>query len=128
MKWFSHLRAAWSRTVSQAEKAWRDWRDPPYLTSRVMANVPEVLGRRTLYIVEEDGYQEQAAMLCPCGCGNVLHMNLLTDERPCWRVTTHTDGTATLHPSVWRKTGCQSHFWFREGRVVWVPAGSSNMV
>jgi hypothetical protein len=32
---------------------------------------------------EEDGRREQAAVTCPCGCGQVLHMNLLTDERPC---------------------------------------------
>jgi len=68
---------------------------------------------------EEDGFQEQAAMICPCGCRSVLHMNLLPDERPCWRVTRHDDGTATLHPSVWRKKECGSHFWFRNGRVVW---------
>ncbi|MER9141803.1 DUF6527 family protein [Mesorhizobium sp. M0871] len=58
-------------------------------------------------------------MLCPCGCRRVLHMNLLADERPCWRLTRHDDGTTTLHPSVWRTTGCGSHFWFRRGRVEW---------
>ncbi|MER9417949.1 DUF6527 family protein [Mesorhizobium sp. M0306] len=58
-------------------------------------------------------------MLCPCGCRRVLHMNLLADERPCWRLTRHDDGTTTLHPSVWRKTDCGSHFWFRRGRVEW---------
>jgi hypothetical protein len=81
--------------------------------------LPKQLKRRTLYIVEEDGFQEQAAMICPCGCGSVLHMNLLPDERPCWRVSIHDDGTGTLHPSVWRKKECGSHFWFRKGRVVW---------
>jgi hypothetical protein len=82
-------------------------------------NLPKQLKRRTFYIVEEDGFHEQAAMICPCGCRSVLHMNLLTDERPCWCVTRHDDGTATLHPSVWRKKECGSHFWFRGGRVVW---------
>jgi hypothetical protein len=48
-----------------------------------------------------------------------LHMNLLTDERPCWQVTRHQDGTATLHPSVWRQKGCYSHFWLRRGRIHW---------
>ena len=81
--------------------------------------LPRVLGRRILYVVQEDGYREQAAMVCPCGCGRVLHMNLLPDERPCWRLTEHSDGTASLHPSVWRKKDCGSHFWFRRGRVEW---------
>lgn len=58
-------------------------------------------------------------MLCPCGCGRVLHMNLLPDERPCWRVTRHEDGSASLHPSVWRKKDCGFHFWFKKGQVKW---------
>ena len=41
------------------------------------------------YIVQEDGYREHAAMICPCGCRRVLHMNLLADERPGWQLTTH---------------------------------------
>ena len=77
------------------------------------------LRERTLYVVQEDGFVEQAAMLCPCGCGRVLHMNLIPDERPCWNLTRHADGTATLHPSVWRKKDCGSHFWFQRGRVQW---------
>ncbi|MFD1328853.1 DUF6527 family protein [Mycoplana ramosa] len=61
-------------------------------------------------------------MICPCGCRAVLHMNLLPDERPCWRVTRHMDGSTSLHPSVWRQKECKSHFWFRKGRVKWCRA------
>jgi len=101
------------------------WRDTPFATQIVHDNLPKQLKPKTLYIVEDDGYQEQAAMICPCGCGRTLHMNLLPDERPCWRVTRHEDGTATLHPSVWRQVECKSHFWFRQGRVQWVASGSN---
>jgi hypothetical protein len=117
----ARLRAYFSAARAGLAQAWRNWRDPPYATLVVVAQLPATLAPRTLYIVEEDGFQEQAAMVCPCGCGKTLHMNLLTDERPCWRVTMHADATATLFPSVWRKTGCASHFWFRNGRIVWVP-------
>lgn len=95
------------------------WFNPPYRTQIVAERLPTKLKKRTLYIVEEDGFEEQAAMLCPCGCQLVLHMNLLIDERPCWSVTRHSDGTASMHPSIWRKKDCRSHFWFRQGRVVW---------
>ncbi|GIK49909.1 MAG: hypothetical protein BroJett013_26060 [Alphaproteobacteria bacterium] len=95
------------------------WLDPPYRTITKDGQLPARLKPRTLYIVQEDGFEEQAAMLCPCGCKRILHMNLLTDERPCWKVTRHGDGTATLNPSVWRKKDCGSHFWFRKGRVQW---------
>ncbi len=96
-----------------------DWFIPRFKTLVVEELAPQRLRKRTLYIVEEDGYEEQAVMVCPCGCGSTLQMNLLSDERPCWKVTRHADGTATLHPSVWRKKDCGSHFWFRKGRVQW---------
>ena len=92
---------------------------PPYHTLIVEEALPKTLRRRTLYVVQEDGFREQAAMICPCGCGRVLHMNLLPDERPYWRLTEHGDGTASLHPSVWRKKECGSHFWFRRSRIEW---------
>lgn len=92
---------------------------PPYRTLVVEEALPKKLQGRKLYVVQEDGLPEQVAMICPCGCKRVLHMNLLADERPYWQLTQHKDGTATLHPSVWRKKDCGSHFWFRRGRVQW---------
>lgn len=91
----------------------------PYRTVMVDEALPSILVADTIYVVAEDGFLEQAAMLCPCGCERILHMNLLPDERPCWKITQHTDGTATLHPSVWRKKDCGSHFWFQRGQIVW---------
>ena len=81
--------------------------------------LPERVEQRTVYIVREDGFDEQATLLCPCGCGAVLHMNLLLDDRPCWRVTRNFDSTVTLYPSVRRTKGCGSHFWLRNGRIQW---------
>lgn len=97
----------------------RGWFSPCYKTLFVEDMLPTALRKRTLYIVREDGYLEQAALLCPCGCGRVLQMNLLTDSSPCWQFTHHADGSGTLHPSVWRQMDCGSHFWFRRGRIRW---------
>jgi len=110
----------WSKRLFARLGSWL--RDPfkrPYRTVVVEEDLPAQLRQRTLYIVQEDGFLEQATMLCPCGCGRTLHMNLIPDERPCWHLTQHTDGTVTLHPSVWRKKDCGAHFWFRRGRVQW---------
>ena len=73
----------------------------------------------TLYLLGEDEQIWQAVMVCPCGCGETLHMNTLADDWPCWKVQRHEDGTASLSPSVWRKVGCLSHFWLRQGRIDW---------
>jgi hypothetical protein len=102
------------------------WLVPPYGTRLVENYLPKQLKKRMLYIVQDDGFLEQAAMLCPCGCKRVLHMNLLTDEHPCWHLTQHKDGTASLYPSVWRKVDCQSHFWFRRGRIDWFKGKDAN--
>ena len=103
-----------------AARAWAERRFfPPYRTMEVQDTLPAELVRRTVYIVREDGFDEQAALLCPCGCGRVLQMNLLPDERPCWRVMRNADGTVTLDPSVWRKKDCGSHFWLHNGRIRW---------
>ena len=130
MSWFGSVRAAadrMGRLFGEARRrlaaSARNFYDRHlarrYRTLLVEANLPERLKSRYLYIVQEDGFEEQAAMLCPCGCGRVLHMNLLPDDRPCWKLTRHEDGTPSLHPSVWRKKDCGSHFWLREGRVIW---------
>lgn len=97
----------------------RDWFLRSYRTMVVEEALPERLERRTVYIVREGGFAEQAALVCPCGCGAVLHMNLLPDDRPCWRVTRNFDGTVTLYPSIHRKKGCRSHFWLRNGQIRW---------
>jgi hypothetical protein len=123
VKWLDNLLLSFGswllRSGKRIARIVSDLRNPPYRTQVVEAQLPPVLAARTLYVVQEDGYEEQAAMMCPCGCGRVLHMNLLTDERPCWTLKRHSDGTSTLHPSVWRQKDCRSHFWFRKGRVVW---------
>lgn len=99
--------------------SFRLWFRPRYQAQVVQNDLPGVLVKHRLYIVEESGYRERAALLCPCGCGHILYLNLLADERPCWRITLTAGGLASLHPSVWRKTGCNSHFWLRRGRVHW---------
>src|SRR5258705_7746316 len=105
--------------VFQLRNRLGDWLVPRYRTQFVEDLLPTKLRARTLYVVQGDGYLEQAAMECPCGCEQILHMNLLTDERPCWNLTVHKDKTPSLGPSIWRKKGCGSHFWLRRGRIVW---------
>jgi len=95
----------------------------PYTVKIVEDYLPGDLEKKVLYIVVDDGYVEQAAMICPCGCKKNLHMNMLPDERPCWHLKKNIDGSHSLHPSIWRQKGCFSHFWFRNNRVQWCRGG-----
>ena len=90
-----------------------------YKTEYVSEHLPSNLKKKVIYVVSEDGYNEHVSMLCPCGCKKTLHMNLIPDETPCWKLHTSNRKHLTLHPSVWRKKDCKSHFWFRNGRVIW---------
>lgn len=82
-------------------------------------DVPDVLESHKIYIVGRSPYLCRVAMLCPCGCGETLHMSLLSDMRPYWTLTIHKDATVSLWPSVWRRVGCRSHFFLRRGRILW---------
>jgi Family of unknown function (DUF6527) len=64
------------------------------------------------------GVPRSVAMACPDGCGEQLTVNL--DERagPAWRH--YQDGQRlTIFPSVWRDTGCKSHFIVWRSKIYW---------
>jgi len=84
--------------------------------------LPERLSAGRVYVVGENDHEWYAALLCPCGCSAVVELNLLSSTRPRWRLRVRPGGTASLRPSIWRRVGCQSHFWVLEGRVHWVRA------
>ena len=77
---------------------------------------PELVKPRRVYVIGENGHSWHATLLCPCGCGERLSLNLLPDDSPCW-VLLDDGGVPTLHPSIWRRVGCRSHFFLRGGRI-----------
>lgn len=107
------LRRFWSWLLG-----WITGRSPVYRSRRV-SDAPDHPEKGTVYIVGEDGFDWSAVMKCPGGCGKVLEMNLLPDAEPVWRVSEHEDGSVSLHPSVWLKTGCRCHFVLHRSRVRW---------
>lgn len=56
---------------------------------------------------------------CPCGCGEVLSLNLMGSYYPQWTVKADANGTLSVSPSV-NATSCDSHFWIRGNRIDWV--------
>ena len=81
-------------------------------------SAPRLLRKDTVYLVTEDGEPWTVAMLCPCGCSEVLFMSLI-EGSPQWTHECHRNGTVSLHPSIWRVAGCRSHFFLRNGRICW---------
>jgi hypothetical protein len=58
------------------------------------------------------------ALACPDACGDVLTINLDARAGRAWRLYTN-DRRVTLWPSVWRDSGCCSHFIIWNGLVIW---------
>jgi len=81
-------------------------------------DLPARLRKNYLYVVG-DGEPWSAALLCPCGCGAVIQLSLLRNERPSWSVDLSKDGWPTISPSIWRTVDCRSHFFLRNGEIVW---------
>lgn len=64
------------------------------------------------YVLVARGYLRLCLMACPDGCGETVVVNLDPKAGPAWRLYKTRRGMS-LFPSVWRDTGCRSHY------VVW---------
>jgi hypothetical protein len=54
---------------------------------------------------------------CPDGCGENVPINLDQRSGPAWHLY---DGeTLTVYPSIWRESGCESHFVIWRNRIWW---------
>lgn len=82
-------------------------------------DIPSNTSYKTIYFVGEQGYFWQFVMVCPCGCGSLLHMNLMDDYKPFWSYEI-VNNEISFTPSIHRMVGCKSHFFIKKGRVVWV--------
>lgn len=82
-------------------------------------DVPEKIDNKTIYIIYNEGYYWQAVMLCPCKCKKILHMNLMKEYHPFWKIEIDNKNRISLNPSVHRIVGCRSHFFVSNGRIIW---------
>ena len=86
-------------------------------------DLPKELDKSTIYIVGGKEHPFQAVFLCSRSCGKVISLNISKQHNKWerWIVTEHKNSTISLYPSIWMKTfDCNCHYWFREGRIIWV--------
>lgn len=81
--------------------------------------LPTRMPHRDLVLTKDDGDPWSVGMLCPCQCRNVIEILVTPGVRPRWDFEVDAAGRPSLSPSVWRKSGCRSHFWVRKGRIMW---------
>jgi hypothetical protein len=82
------------------------------------SQVGTLLGRPGDAVIISRGQPRWMILKCPCGCGDEIPINLDRRAGKAWRFYEGASGAATLFPSVWRDTGCQSHFIVWRGRIL----------
>jgi uncharacterized protein DUF6527 len=102
-------------TVPWKVQGWRR----PAVVAVLVDGEPLRLRRNIMYVRESAGGPAFGYLACPCGCGTTLHLRFIGERRPRWSLSIDVEGRVTVHPSVWRGTGCGSHFFVRRGCIEW---------
>lgn len=72
-----------------------------------------------IFVVERNGRRQWAIFDCPCRTGHRLTVSLRSDDHPHWSASWR-GASVSLHPSLWLRDACRSHFWIRDNKVKWV--------
>jgi hypothetical protein len=68
-------------------------------------------------VLVERGRPRLLLLSCPCGCGEEFPINLDDRAGPAWRLYAGDRGL-TVFPSVWRESGCRSHYVIWRDRIL----------
>ncbi len=99
----------------------KEWLFPRRKLQRIEGDVlPSRLPWRNLFLLTEDGEDWCVAFRCPCGCGQRIELPIIEEAVPRWSLKLDKQGYPSLHPSVWLREGCRSHFFLRDGKIIWV--------
>lgn len=71
------------------------------------------------------GRMRSIVIACPDGCGDHITINLDDQAGPAWLLYQRPQGL-TLFPSVWRESGCLSHFIVWHNTILWCEAYASD--
>src|SRR5229473_2764752 len=83
-----------------------------------MANATSMLKEHRLVLVGQPQKAKWLKFSCPCGCGEVLALNLMESHSPRWSLHREFGNRITVWPSV-RSTKCGAHFFLRSNNVEW---------
>lgn len=77
------------------------------------SQVASLLERPGDAVLIKRGVVRLIVLSCPCGCGEEISLNLDPRSGPAWNLYVKQGAGVSIFPSIWRKSGCRSHF------VVW---------
>jgi hypothetical protein len=68
-------------------------------------------------VLVERGRPRLLVISCPCGCGEQFPINLDARAGPAWRLYREARRGLSVFPSVWRESGCESHYVIWRDRI-----------
>lgn len=108
--------------LNSFERLWRKFRRSSsfsrVITVEQTLDPSSLLDRKTLILVASDEKLKWLKLKCPCGCGDIHALNLMTSFIPRWTVLRDESDRLTVSPSV-KSTRCGAHFFIRTNRVFW---------
>jgi hypothetical protein len=88
---------------------------------RIVSELPKFPDDEIVYLEGNEKLDEYwyALLKCPCGCKENIVLNLIDDVRPYWQIKMD-KSNFSIFPSIWRTKNCKSHFWLKNGKVIFV--------
>lgn len=90
-----------------------------YFRIRSVEDLPENLEDRIIYIIGIKEYKWLLGFKCPCGCKEIIYLNILKNVKPSWSFKIKGQ-KITIYPSIKREVGCHCHFHVVKSKVYWV--------
>lgn len=82
-------------------------------------SLPNKMPMRSIVVAFEENEFWCVGMKCPCGCGRIIELPIIDEASPRWDIEINSKNQVSLHPSVFLKIGCESHFWLKNGKIIW---------
>lgn len=101
-------------TESDRKFWYRDVFYPKIVVAKNQSEASAAITRGTLVVVQPSDRPKSVKFLCPCGCGEVLSINVMRGAGKAWRIVFDLRRGLSLYPSVWLDVGCESHFILRD--------------
>ncbi|MGW8185575.1 MAG: DUF6527 family protein [Candidatus Moraniibacteriota bacterium] len=76
------------------------------------------LKNRNIIIIGDKDNPKWIHLICPCGCGNKISLNLMKSYYPRWKARFNKDNTLSIFPSI-DNASCGAHFWVDHSKVFW---------
>jgi hypothetical protein len=97
--------------------SYRDVRYSHIVRAHDQAEAKQQLKAGVLVLVIPNERPKSLKFLCPCGCGEIVSVNLMPGNENAWTLDYKPKRGISLWPSVWLTSGCRSHFILRNNKA-----------